>query len=347
MQKIKTALLAFGMSGRVFHAPFIAQHPGFEFAGACERSSKTLHAYYSKATSFPTIESVLEDSSVDLVIVNTPTSTHFEYAKRALEAGKHVVVEKAFTTHVDEAVELTALAHRLKRKLSVFHNRRWDSDFKTVQHVIETGALEKMVEVAFSYDRFKPALSAKLHKETPGPGAGVLMDLGPHLVDQVLVLFGMPSAVFGTLAIRRPYSQVDDFFESLLFYNDFIVRLRATYFAREPVPSYVVHGTKGSFLKCRADVQEAMLQAGNMPGGMEWGTEDEKDFGLLHTVEGNEVVRKRIPSFEGNYMEYYEGVYKALVFDKPMPVTAEEGIAVIRILEAIVKSNGLRKIIDL
>src|SRR5688572_20422570 len=170
MKQVKAALLSFGMSGRVFHAPFITEHHGLEFVGAWERSKKTLQQNYPGAKSYPSMETLLQDSSVDLVIVNTPTYTHYEYAKSALLANKHVVVEKAFTTTVAEAVELKALAETNGKVLSVFQNRRWDSDFKTVNHIIKQGILGDLKEVSFSYDRFNPALSPKLHKETPGPG---------------------------------------------------------------------------------------------------------------------------------------------------------------------------------
>lgn len=244
--KIRTTLLSFGMSGRVFHAPFITEHPGFEFAGAWERSKKALNDYYPTAKSYDSLESVLQDETVSLIVVNTPTNSHYELAKKSLEAGKHVVVEKAFTTTAAEAEELKALAIKKDRKLSVFQNRRWDSDFRTVQHIISKGVLGDPVEVSFSYDRFNPALSPKLHKEIPGPGAGVVYDLGPHLIDQALALFGKPLAVFASLDVLRSTSQVEDYFEILLYYPKLHVRLRASYFVREPAPSYIVHGTKGS-----------------------------------------------------------------------------------------------------
>ena len=181
MQKVKAGLLSFGMSGRVFHAPFIHEHAGFELAGSWERSKKTLNQHYPEAKSYDSLESILDDDSIHLIIVNTPTNSHFEYAKKALQANKHVVVEKAFTTTVAEAVELKSLAEERGRVLSVYQNRRWDSDFKTVKHVIDKGILGELKEVSFSYDRYNPALSPKLHKEIPGPGAGVVYDLGPHV----------------------------------------------------------------------------------------------------------------------------------------------------------------------
>lgn len=347
MKKIRTALLSFGMSGRVFHAPFITEHPGFEFAGAWERSIKSLNQYYPEAKSYASFESVLQDEAIALIVVNTPTNSHYELAKKSLEAGKHVVVEKAFTTTVAEAEELKALAEAKNTKLSVYQNRRWDSDFKTVQYIIEKGILGNLVEVSISYDRFNPALSPKLHKEIPGPGAGIVYDLGPHLIDQALVLFGKPRAVFASLDVMRASSQVEDYVEILLYYPKLQVRLRATYFAREPAPSYIVHGTKGSFLKTRADVQEATLQTGRKPTGADWGAEPDQDHGLLHTEIDGTVVKERVESLPGNYMEYYEGVYKSITNNQQPPVTADDGIMVMRVIEAAFKSNQEKKVITL
>lgn len=346
MKKVKTALLSFGMSGRVFHAPFVDLHPGLELAGAWERTKKNVNQYYSEVKSYTSFESLLNDKDVDLVIVNTPTYTHFEYAKKSLLADKHVVVEKAFTTTVAEARELKALAEQKGKVLSVFQNRRWDSDFKTVQHILNQGGLGELKEVSFSYDRYSPALSPKLHKETPGPGAGVVYDLAPHITDQALVLFGQPTHVFADIHVMRDASQVEDYFEILLYYPTKRVRLRATYFAREPVPSYILHGAKGSFLKTRADVQEAMLQKGIKPNGSDWGIEPESEQGLLHTEVDGKVIRESVKSLQGNYMDYYDGVYKAIVNNQKPPVTADDGILVMRVIEGAFKSFQEKKVID-
>ncbi|UXX78443.1 Gfo/Idh/MocA family oxidoreductase [Reichenbachiella carrageenanivorans] len=347
MKKIHAALLSFGMSGRVFHAPFIDVHPGFVLSGSWERSKKEIQKHYPEATSYDSLESVLHDETVDLVVVNTPTYTHYEYTKLALEAGKDVVVEKAFTTTVAEAEELAALAKLKKRKLSVFQNRRWDSDFKTVQSVIDSGVLGRLVEVSFSYDRFSPKLSLKGHKEKQGPGAGIVKDLGPHLIDQALCQFGFPQSVFASIAITREDSLVDDFFEILLYYPQMLVRLRASYFVKEPVPSFIVYGTQGAFLKARADVQEADLQASKRPGHDGWGTEPKEAFGILnYELEGKDV-RKEVPALQGDYRQYYEGIYQALTQDAEVPVSAEDGIRVMKIIEAAFLSASEKRVISL
>jgi scyllo-inositol 2-dehydrogenase (NADP+) len=345
MQIIHTALLSFGMSGRVFHAPFIQLHPGFKLVGAWERTKKNIGDHYPSTKSYASLEEVLADPVIDLVIVNTPTYTHYEYAKKTLMAGKHAVVEKAFTATVAEALELMELSQSQGKKISVFQNRRWDSDFKTVQQIIHHGFLGEIVEATFSYDRYNPALSPKEHKEKPSAGAGILKDLGPHLIDQALVLFGMPRSVFADIRITRKHSQVDDYFQLLLYYPTHRVRLHSGYFFREPGPSFIVHGTKGSFLKTRADVQEARLQAGQKPSTGEWGLEPESEQGLLHTEKDGKVVREKVKSLPGNYLTYYEGVYQAITENQPMPVDANDGINVMRIIEAAIKSNLEQRVI--
>ncbi len=347
MQQIRTAILSFGMSGRVFHAPFIHLHPGLELYGVWERSKSASLEFYPDIRIFRSLEALLADDSIELVIVNTPTNTHFEYAARVLEAGKHAVVEKAFTTTVAEAIALKQLAEKQNKKISVFQNRRWDSDFKTVRKIVTEHWLGNPVEAEFHFDRYKEELSPKMHKEIPGPGAGVLNDLGPHLTDQALYLFGMPDAVFADIRITRPLSQVDDYFELLLYYPNLRVRLKAGYQVREALPSYIVHGSKGSFIKTRADVQEAHLVANLKPGGADWGLEAPGEEGLLHTEKDGELIRKKISTLQGNYYDYYDEVYKALVHHTAMPVTADDGINVMRVIEAAFASSASGRLVHL
>ena len=345
MKPVYIALCSFGMSGTVFHAPFLSRHPGFKLYAVWERSKNLSAEAYPGTLVYRTLEDLLADPDVELVIVNTPSYTHFNYARQALSAGKHVVVEKPFTATAGEARELVDMARQRGLKLSVFQNRRWDSDFKTVKGIVEEGVLGEILEAEFHYDRYNLSLSPKAHKETPGPAVGCLYDLGPHLIDQALHLFGMPEAVFADLMITRPGSKVDDYFEILLYYPARRVRLKSGYQVREPVPSFVLHGSKGSFLKSRADVQETHLQAGRSPAEADWGMEPESAWGLLHTdIEGT-VIYKRIPSLLGNYMEYYEGVYQSLRNHAPMPVSGEEGWNTIKVIEAARASHASRSLV--
>jgi scyllo-inositol 2-dehydrogenase (NADP+) len=346
MEKIKTALLSYGMSGKVFHAPFLAIHPGFELLGSWERSKKVIHEDYPSVKSYASIEELLA-ADVDLVIVNTPVGTHFEYAKKVLLAGKHAVVEKAFTTTVAEAEELAGIAKEKGLKLAVFQNRRWDSDFKTVQKIINEGVLGELVEAEFHFDRYNPLLSAKAHKETANDGAGILKDLGPHLIDQAVALFGSPKAVFADIRTTREGSVVDDWIDLLLIYADLRVRLKAGFFVKEANPAYTIHGKKGSFLKPRGDVQEDDLKAGKKPNLELWGTESESLQGLLHTEIDGKEIRKKIPTLQGNYFSFFDGVYDAISNHKTEPVTAQDGVKVMQIIEAAIASNTEQKVINL
>lgn len=347
MATIKTALLSYGMSGKVFHAPFVDAHEGFELKGSWERSEKRIQKDYPVSRSYASMDEVLSDPEVDLVVINTPTYTHFEYAKKALEANKHVVVEKAFTTTVAEALALKELSENRKRSLSVFQNRRWDSDFKTVKSIVDQGLLGTVVDASISFLRFKAELSPKSHKEAPGPGAGLLKDLGAHVIDQALCLFGMPEAVFADIDILRPDSEVDDYLDILLKYPGRHVHVKSGYFFREPSPQFQVHGTRGSFLKTRADVQEDQLIAGLRPGSKGYGIEPEDQSGVLHTEMEGRIVRKKIGTLPGNYLDFYEDVYQSIANDRKPPVTATEGVQVMQVIEAAIKSNETQQVIRL
>lgn len=347
MKVINTALCSFGMSGKVFHAPFLDAHPGFRLYAVWERSKKAVREAYPEVISYDQYEDLLADPAIDLVIVNTPNYTHYDFARAALLAGKHVIVEKAFTVTLDQAEDLVRIAKEQNLKLSVFQNRRWDSDFKTVRNIVDERRLGKIVEAELHFDRYNLALSPKVHKELPQPGAGVLHDLGPHIIDQALQLFGMPEALFADIRIIRPTSQVSDYIDLLLYYPNLRVRIKSSYIVKEPVPAYILHGTEGSFLKPRADVQETFLQSGLKPTAEDWGTEPLDAQGILNTRSNGKDERRSIPTLPGNYMDYYKGIYEALTTDAPLPVTAEQGLLVMKVIEAAINSHEQKKIVDL
>ena len=346
MPKIRTALLSYGMSGKVFHAPFLELHPGFELAGAWERTHRNLRQDYPQAKSYSTFEELLRDD-IDLVIVNTPVATHFEYAQKALLAGKHALVEKAFTATLAQAEELNRLAHEKGLKLAVFQNRRWDSDFKTVKSIIDQHLLGEIVEAEFHFDRYNPSLSPKQHKETVNSGSGILKDLGPHLIDQALFLFGMPEFVFADIRILREHSLVDDYLDILLYYPTLRVRLKAGFFIREMVPSFAVYGKNGSFLKPRGDVQEDELKIGHKPNLKTWGTESRAREGLLHTEADGKIIRENVPTLQGNYYDFFDQLYQSIIHNTPEPVTAQDGANVMKIIEAAIHSNENRCLVKL
>lgn len=347
MKPINAVLCSFGMSGYVFHAPFLELSSKFNLYGVWERTKNKAEKIYPNIKTFRSLEDLLADNAIELVIVNTPSVTHYDFAKKVINAGKHLVVEKPFTATVLEAEELIQLANDKNVKLSVYHNRRYDSDFKTVQKILKQGMLGDMVDAEIHFDRFDPGLSYKHHKEVPTPAVGSLYDLGSHLIDQALVLFGMPNAVFADLDSYRPNSKVEDYFDVKLFYNTHRVTLKSSYYVREPLPGNIFHGTKGSFIKTKADVQEEQLQAGIKPGSLNFGVEPESESGLLHTEQDGKILKKYIPTLGGNYMTYYDGIYNALRNNEQLPVKAEEAMNVIKVIEIAKRSDKERRVITL
>lgn len=344
---IKTGLCSYGHSGYAFHAPFIHVHPDFELTAVVERSKHLTQQRYPYVKIYGDVQALLQDASLELIVVNTPNYTHYDYAKAALLAGKNVIVEKPFTVTVAQGEELVQLAASKKLLLSVYQNRRYDSDYKIVRKVVEEGLLGDVLEVEFHYDRFKEELSYKKHKEVAEKGTGALYDLGSHLIDQALTIFGMPKSVFGDIRIIRKDSVVDDYFELLLYYDQLRVRLKSSYLVRETLPAYVLHGRKGSFIKSKSDIQEALLMKGVLPDTPDWGAEAPNEWGLLHTEKDGKTVKEYLPGGNGNYLDYYQGIYEALRKGKPNPVTAEEGLNVVRVIEAAFKSSEEGRIIEL
>ncbi len=344
---LKAGLCSYGMSGRVFHAPFLHCMEEFDLAAVTERHTQKAAARYPQIQSYPSVSAMLADESLELVVVNTPNITHYEYAKQALNAGKHVIVEKPFTATVGQAEELIRLAEATDRLLVVFQNRRWDSDFQRVQQVVKGKQLGKLIEAEFHYDRYRMEPSPKKHKEKADPGVGLIYDLGPHLIDQAIALFGKPDAVFARVQSHRPDSQVDDYFMIQLLYPDFNCTLKSSLLVREPLPAYVLHGTLGSFLKPRADVQEADLDKGVSPCTPAWGTEPEAAQGLLHTVENGAEIRQRIPTPQGCYQQFYRDVYACLRKGRPSPVPLSDSRLNMQIIEAALESQQNTAIVAL
>lgn len=348
IKPIRTGLCAFGMSGKVFHAPFLSCLPQFDLAAITERHQKAASAIYPDIISYHSVEDLLADPSLELIIVNTPNITHYEYVKTALELGKNVVVEKPFAATLAQAEELTQLAKAKQRFLVVFQNRRWDSDFLTVQEVIKKGLLGQLIEMEIHYDRYRLMLnSVKKHKEKPDVGVGNIFDLGPHLVDEAIVLFGKPEAVFAIVQSHRPDSLVDDYFDIKLLYPGFTCTLKSSLLAREPLPGYILHGVLGSFIKNRADTQEAQLQAGKQPCSPSWGEEYKADEGLLHTTIDGQDVRQNYPSLPGGYQHFFEKVYASIREGKPSPVPLNDSLLNMQIIEAALESSRKRKIVSL
>ncbi len=345
-EKIRTALCSYGTSGRYFHAPFLQLHSSFDLVGAWERSSNLIQQDYPHLKSYDSFEELISDD-IDLVIVNTPTSSHYEFAKEALMNDKHIIVEKAFTTSVGEASALQFLAEQQEKKLAIYHNRRWDSDFLTVKKIIDDGLLGDIYEVEFRFEKFNKELSKKQHKESHGPGAGIVYDLGPHLIDQALCLFGMPNKIFANLRMIRPKTKVDDDFEIVLYYNNLRVRLKASYMIHETVAAYQIHGKNGSFIKNRSDKQEQLLREGKKPNLTNWAAENKEDYGTLKYSKGEKLIDEKIKSVNGNYYHFFDAMYQSIIYNTIEPITATDGLNCMKIIEAVFESNKQEKIIVL
>ena len=344
---IKTGICSYGMSGKLFHAPFVNNHPGFELTAIVERSKNDSREKYPDAKLYRSVDELVADESLQLIIVNTPVQTHYEYAKKVIAAGKHVIVEKPFTVTSREAEELVRLAKEKNVLLIVYQNRRYDGDYKMVKDVLEKKLLGDIKEVEIRYDRYRPEISYKVHKETDLPGAGTTYDLGAHLIDQSLQLFGQPKALFADMMAMRDGSPVDDYFELILYYPSFRVRLKASCFAKEPVPEYILNGSKGTFLQKRSDLQETHLLKGVSPSLETWCPAPDKPDGLLHIVSDGKEVKEERTSSPGNYMNFFDDVYRAINKVAPNPVPGTDGVKIIRIVEAAKQSAKEGKIINL
>lgn len=344
---ISTGICSYGMSGKLFHAPFIEAHPGYELSAIVERHNNDSKERYPHAKLYRSVEKLCADNDLQLIVVNTPTHLHFEHAKMVLQAGKNMVIEKPFAINVKDAEEITALAQKNKLFISVYQNRRYDGDFRAVKEVIQNELLGEIREVEIRYDRYRPNFGGKQHKEGNMPGAGNLFDLSPHLVDQAIQLFGFPHAIFADLIKMRDDVAVPDYFELLFYYDRLRIRLKASVIARESTYAYVLHGMKGTYLQQRSDMQEQQLLAGVKPSLENWCPAPASPDGLLHTEINGEVIRKETTSAPGNYMGYYDDVYKALTGDGANPVPATDGIMNTRIIDAALESMNEKKVVSL
>ncbi|WP_315058026.1 Gfo/Idh/MocA family oxidoreductase [Chryseobacterium indoltheticum] len=351
MQLVKVGLCAFGMSGKVFHAPFLKEHPGFFMSAVVERSKEDSKEKYPDAEIYRSVEEMLENADIEVVVVNTPVQTHFEYVKMALDAGKNVIVEKPFTVTVSEAEELVNLAENKNLFLSVYQNRRFDRDYLQVQKVLAEGKLGNVRETEIRFDRFRTEPSGKEHKENPEQnGSGSMHDLGSHLVDQAVQLFGFPDKLFADVFSMKGEDFANDYFEILFYYkNDLRVRLKSSVFTKEDHFAYKIHGDKGSFLQERTDNQENELTTGKIPAyGKEWMEPLKESDGILTYLNENSETKRVLTSSEfGNYMNYYQQIYEHIVFGYALPSLGNEVVQNMKIIEAALESSKKGKIIEL
>lgn len=331
---IVTALLAYGMSGKVFHAPFLATNKGFDLYAVLERNEKKAVKDYPTIKSYNSISDLLSDDKIELIVVNTPNNTHFEFAKIALEAQKHILIEKPATTTPEEFAELLKIAERVNRKVFVYHNRRWSSDIMSAKQIIKSGKLGDIIEMHLRFDRYRATIGAKSFKENPLPSSGIWYDLGSHLIDQAISIFGKPISHYGTKNSYRENSQVDDFaFMHITFPNKVNVFITTSMLVADAQAGIVIHGTKGSFIKEFCDEQENQLVDGMSPLDENFGKEKpNKEGKLTYFNDSGEKIVESIASEKGDFNTMFDELYQSIRHKRDYSVNNQDIIEQLKLL---------------
>ncbi len=357
---IRVAVLGYGLAGRVFHCPFVSSIPGLQLAAIVQRHGDTAAEAYPQARILRTPEAALGDPSLDLIVVATPNETHPALAAAALAAGKHVVVDKPMAPSSEGVLALAEAARNAGRQLIPFHNRRWDGDFLTLQQLVREHRLGRLVKVVSQWDRFRPTPREDSWKEQTGDAHGILQDLGTHLIDQALALFGLPRHLTASVRKERSGSHIEDAFDLVLSYEtahgqSFDFECHASMIAADPAPRFRVHGTEGSYTKCGLDPQEAHLVAdGRHPpqlgSSVPWIAEPESAWGILTLApdprQPADLVRTQLPTQTGDYRLFYAGVRDAVLGVGPAPVTPVDAWRVARLIELARQSSRDRRTLD-
>lgn len=332
---IRVGLIGYGYASKTFHAPLIAGTPGMALAAVSSSDATKVHADWPSVPVVSEPKHLFNDPNIDLIVIPTPNDTHFPLAKAALEAGKHVIVDKPFTVTLSQARELDALAKSFGRVLSVFHNRRWDRDFLTVKALLNEGTLGEILFFESHFDRFRPQVRNRW-REQAGPGSGIWYDLAPHLLDQAVNLFGLPVSMTVDLAQLRPGAQTTDYFHAVLSYPQRRIVLHGTMVAAAESARYILHGTRGSYVKFGLDPQEERLKNGERLPQEDWGY-DMRD-GVVTRVEGEERVEETLLTIPGNYPAYYAAIRDALNGTGDNPVPASQAIQIMELIELGIES---------
>jgi scyllo-inositol 2-dehydrogenase (NADP+) len=345
--EIGVAVIGFGLAGQVFHAPFVSAVPGLKLEAIVQRRGDEAGKAYPSVRILRSVEDALKDPAVQLIVVGTPNETHFALAKQALLAGKHVVIDKPFAATSAEAKELKDLAEKQGVVLAPFHNRRWDGDFLTVQRLLGEHAMGRVVTYESHFDRFRPLPRENTWKEGANLANGLLMDLGPHLVDQALVLFGPPVGITASVRRDRDKTQIEDAFDITLEYPRLRAHCRSSMLACDAAPRFLLHGTRGSFKKYGLDLQEPALVGGaKVPcmGEGEWLAEPESAWGTLTVApapaDPGTLTRTKVKTELGDYRLYYANVRDAIKGVAKLAVTSEDGYRVVRLLEMARESSA-------
>lgn len=330
---LNAVLIGYGFAGKTFHAPLLSATSGLNLYAIASSDAAKVHADLPGMRVIADPQQAIAHPDIDLVVIASPNTTHAPLARQALEAGKHVVVDKPFTLDMQEARELIALAKEKGLLLSVFHNRRWDSDYLGVRQAIEQGKVGRVVQFESHIDRFRPQVRVRWREQNV-PGSGLWFDLGPHLIDQALQLFGLPESVQGNIATLRENAEVNDWAHVVLNYPSHRVILHCSMLVAGGVSRFSVHGTQGSLIKARADRQESQLLTGVTPGSAGWGEDDEAM--VLYSGE----QETQLPTPAGDQRQYYIQIANALNGAQANPVPPEQALAVMAVLEAAVKSSA-------
>ena len=343
---IKVGLVGFGLAGRSFHAPVIRAVPGLQLAAIVQRSGTEAAEKYPDVRIARSLEELLAIAEIRLVVIATPNDTHYAFARQCLETSRDVVVDKPFTTTLEDAISLTQIAKNTGRLLTVYQNRRYDGDFQAIRKLVADGTLGRIVRFETSYDRYRPQLKPGAWRETQRPGSGILFDIAPHLIDHALVLFGLPEAVTADVRTERENAVADDAFDITLHYaGGMRAVLRSSVLASAPRPRFVLFGTQGSFVKQSFDLQELNLRRGFIPTDTAWGAEPEESWGVLTIPAGESFEQRRIPSVSSDYRDFYANVRDAILGRAELAVTPEWSLNIMRLLEMARTSSQERRTI--
>jgi scyllo-inositol 2-dehydrogenase (NADP+) len=341
---IEVGLIGFGLAGRAFHAPVIRAVPGLHLAAILQRSGNEAAEKYPDVRIVRSLDELLSMAEIRLIVIATPNDTHYSLARHCLEAGRDVVVDKPFTTTVEEAVSLVHFAKSANRLLTVYQNRRYDGDFQAIRKLVADGTLGRIIRFETTYDRFRPQLKPGAWRETSRPGSGILFDIAPHLIDHALVLFGLPEAVTADVRKERENAAADDAFDITLHYSRSMrAVLRSSILAAAPRPRFVLFGTQATFVKQSFDPQENNLRRGFIPTGTAWSAEPEEKWGILTVPSGEAFTQRRIPSAACDYRDYYANVRDTILGKAKLAVTPEWSVDVMRLLVLARESSEQRR----
>jgi scyllo-inositol 2-dehydrogenase (NADP+) len=342
-QSIRCGVIGFGLAGRIFHSAVIDATPGLDLDAIVQRSGDAAQQAYPRVPVYPSVDAMLAEAALDVVVVATPNDTHIPLAAQCLRAGKHVVIDKPAAVSSAEAASLFPIARETGRRVFVYHNRRWDGDFLTVQQLLKTDRLGTLRTFESHFDRFRPTPKAGAWREEVGHGNGILLDLGSHLGDQALVLFGLPAAVWGDVRSERAGSRVDDAFDLRLYYPELTVWLRSSSLSPLPAIRFLAEGTQGSYRKNNLDPQEDALRSGDLFETKPWGMDPESAWGAITTLDASGAIQHTIvPTLPGDYRGFYANVRDTLLGKAEQAVTLVDAWRVLRLLEWARESSEQR-----